>query len=224
LLANKLNTLKMQTIKAGLPHKRLIKPHINSIQLRWFKYCIFLLSLVPFLRLLWLTLNDQLGANPVEFIERSTGYWALCLLMLTLSITPIRHITGLTWIVQSRRMLGLFMFFYTCMHILTYVWLDYSFVWADIYLDIIQHPYVLVGFSAFCFTIALAITSNNLAMRKMRGHWKSLHKIVYLIAILGVIHFWWLVKKDITEPLIFALVLFALLSFRLYQRKKSKRD
>lgn len=214
----------MQTIKAETLNKRSVSSKISTSQLRWFKYCVFLLCLVPFIRLCWLTLNDQLGANPIEFIERSTGFWALCLLMTTLSITPIRQITGLTWIVQCRRMLGLLMFFYASMHILTYSWLDYSFDWADIYLDIIQHPYVLVGFSAFCFTIALAMTSNSFSMRKMRGHWKSLHQSVYLIAILGVVHFWWLVKKDITEPLIFGIVLFVLLSFRLHQRIKTKHD
>lgn len=214
----------MQTIKAQTLNKRSVSPKISTSQLRWFKYCVFLLCLVPFIRLSWLTLNDQLGANPIEFIERSTGFWALCLLMITLSISPIRQITGLTWIVQCRRMLGLLMFFYASMHILTYSWLDYSFVWADMYLDIIKHPYVLVGFSAFCFTIALAMTSNSFSMRKMRGHWKSLHQSVYLIAILGVVHFWWLVKKDITEPLIFGIVLFVLLSFRLHQRIKTKHD
>lgn len=206
----------MQIIKAETLNKRSVSPKISTSQLRWFKYCVFLLSLVPFIRLSWLTLNDQLGANPIEFIERSTGFWALCLLMITLSITPIRQITGLVWIVQCRRMLGLFMFFYASMHILTYVWLDYSFVWADMYLDIIKHPYVLVGFGAFCATLLLAFTSNNFAMRKMRGNWKSLHQIVYFIAILGVIHFWWLVKKDITEPFIFATVLSILFAIRLY--------
>lgn len=206
----------MQIIKAEPLSKRSVSPKISTSQLRWFKYCVFLLCLVPFIRLSWLTLNDQLGANPIEFIERSTGFWALCLLMITLSISPIRQITGLSWIVQCRRMLGLLMFFYASMHILTYSWLDYSFVWSDIYLDIIKHPYVLVGFGAFCIALLLAITSNNLAMRKMRGGWKSLHQTVYLIAILGVIHFWWLVKKDITEPLIFATILCILFAIRLY--------
>jgi sulfoxide reductase heme-binding subunit YedZ len=208
----------MQIIKAETVNKRSVSTKIRTSQLLWFKYCIFLLSLVPFIRLCWLTLSDQLGANPIEFIERSTGFWALCLLMITLSITPIRQITGLTWIVQCRRMLGLLMFFYASMHILTYVWLDYSFVWADMYLDIIKHPYVLIGFGAFCATLLLAITSNNFAMQKMRGGWKSLHQTVYLIAILGVIHFWWLVKKDITEPLIFAIVLSILFAIRLYSK------
>lgn len=206
----------MQIIKAETLNKRSVSSKISTSQLRWFKYCVFLLCLVPFIRLSWLTINEQLGANPIEFIERSTGFWALCLLMITLSISPIRQITGLTWIVQCRRMLGLLMFFYASMHILTYSWLDYSFVWSDIYLDIIKHPYVLVGFGAFCIALLLAITSNNFAMRKMRGGWKSLHQTVYLIAILGVIHFWWLVKKDITEPLIFATVLSILFAIRLY--------
>ncbi len=191
----------------------------NKQYLALLKGLVFLLCLVPLIRLVWLGFNDDLGANPIEFIEHSTGFWALFILFITLSITPIKLMTGRAWVVQLRRMLGLYMFFYVCVHLLAYIWLDYSFDWQEIYIDIIKHPYVLVGFSAFLLTIPLAVTSNNAAMRKMRERWKTLHKTVYLIAILGVVHFWWLVKKDITEPLLFALVLLLLFGIRIYYKK-----
>ena len=190
----------------------------NKTQLQTLKVGVFLLALVPILRLVWLGINDDLSANPIEFIERSTGYWALFILMLTLSITPIKLMTGRAWPVQLRRQLGLWMFFYVCMHITTYVWLDYSFDWMDITKDIIKHPYVLVGFTGFLLTIPLAVTSNNAMVRRLRDKWKKLHQLVYVIAILGVVHFWWLVKKDITEPLLFAIVLSALFGIRLYYK------
>jgi methionine sulfoxide reductase heme-binding subunit len=191
----------------------------NMQHLAWLKGLVFLLCLVPLMRLVWLGFNDDLGANPIEFIEHSTGFWALFILLITLSITPLKLMTGRAWVVQLRRMLGLYMFFYVCVHLLAYIWLDYSFDWQEIYIDIIKHPYVLVGFSAFLLIIPLAVTSNNAAMRKMRERWKALHKTVYLIAILGIVHFWWLVKKDITQPLLFALVLLLLFGIRIYYKK-----
>jgi sulfoxide reductase heme-binding subunit YedZ len=186
------------------------------------KIAIWLMAFMPLFRLIWLGVNDDLGANPVEFVERSTGTWTLVILLVTLSMTPIRLLTGVIWQVQLRRLLGLFMFFYACLHITTYVWLDYSFVWKDIVKDIIKHPYVIVGFSAFVLTIPLAATSNNAMMRRLKSNWKILHKAVYLIAILGVLHFWWLVKKDVTEPLYYAFALAILLGIRVYYKQKSK--
>ena len=133
-------------------------------------------------------------------------------------MTPIKLITGITWQIQLRRMVGLFMFFYACLHFTTYIWLDHSFYWPDIIKDIIKHPYVLVGFSAFLLTIPLAITSNNRMIRKLKTNWKKLHSSVYVIAILGVLHYWWLVKKDLTEPIIYSVVLATLLGIRLYYK------
>ncbi|MEY3744301.1 MAG: hypothetical protein RLZZ541_1356 [Pseudomonadota bacterium] len=185
-------------------------------QFRLFKAFVFLLCLVPFLRLFFLALQDDLSANPVEFLERATGFWTLFILLLTLSLTPIRLLTGIAWPIQLRRMTGLFMYFYACLHITTYVWLDHSFFWPDISHDILKHPYVLVGFSAFLFTTTLAITSNNFMIRKLGRRWKQLHRLVYLIGILGVVHFWWLVKKDIREPLLYGCILFVLLAIRIY--------
>ena len=188
----------------------------NKKQILLFKAFVFLLCLVPFLRLFILALQDDLSANPIEFVERATGFWTLFILLLTLSLTPVRLLTGIAWPLQLRRMTGLFMYFYACLHITTYVWLDHSFFWPDISHDILKHPYVLVGFSAFLFTTPLAITSNNFMIRKLGRRWKQLHRLVYLIGILGVVHFWWLVKKDIREPLLYGCILLALLAIRIY--------
>jgi sulfoxide reductase heme-binding subunit YedZ len=185
-------------------------------QLVRIKYMVFVLCLIPLSRLVWMGFNDDLGANPVEFVERSTGYWTLFILLATLSLTPIRLLTGRVWQLQLRRMLGLYMFFYACLHVITYLWLDYSFMWPDIIKDIIKHPYVLVGSAAFLLTIPLAVTSNNAMIRKLRDRWKPLHRAVYVIAILGVVHFLWLVKKDLREPLLFIAVLALLLGVRVY--------
>ena len=188
------------------------------------KSLLFILALLPLARLIWLGIVDPPGspmsANPVEFVERSTGTWALAILLISLSMTPVKLITGLVWQIQLRRMIGLFMFFYACLHFTTYLWLDHSFYWPDIVKDIIKHPYVLVGFSAFILTIPLAVTSNNRMVRKLKTNWKKLHSSVYVIAILGVLHYWWLVKKDLTEPIIYSIVLAILFGIRLHYRIK----
>lgn len=178
--------------------------------IRWLKAIIWLGALVPVLRLVYLGVSDGLGANPVEFIERSTGTWALVFLLLSLSITPLRQLTQQAWLIAVRRLLGLWMFAYACLHVSSYLWLDYQFDWADIVKDIIKHPYVLVGATALLLTLPLAATSNQRAIRMLKQRWKSLHKLVYVIAILALLHFWWLVKKDVTEPVIYS-VFFALL-------------
>jgi methionine sulfoxide reductase heme-binding subunit len=178
--------------------------------IRWLKAMIWLGALVPVLRLVYLGVSDGLGANPVEFIERSTGTWALVFLLVSLSITPLRQLTQQAWLIAVRRLLGLWMFAYACLHVTSYLWLDYQFDWADIVKDIIKHPYVLVGAAALLLTVPLAATSNQRAIRMLKQRWKSLHKLVYVIAILALLHFWWLVKKDVTEPVIYSVV-FALL-------------
>ena len=198
-----------------------IKRTPSKKQMSWIKASAFLLASFPFIRLIWLGVHDNLSANPIEFIERSTGFWALLILLITLSLTPIRLITNRVWQLQLRRMLGLFMFFYACLHIAIYLWLDFSFVWADISKDIIKHPRILLGFFAFILTIPLAITSNKAMVRRLGERWKQLHQLVYLIAILGVVHFWWLVKKDIREPLLYASILVLLLAIRIYYKKDS---
>ncbi|MDP1658570.1 MAG: protein-methionine-sulfoxide reductase heme-binding subunit MsrQ [Methylotenera sp.] len=187
-------------------------------QIYWIKVFIFILCVIPFSRLIWLGVQNNLSANPVEFIERSTGYWALFILLATLSLTPVRLLTRRTWQIQLRRMLGLFMFFYACLHVTAYIWLDFSFDWPEITKDIAKHPRILVGFAAFLLTIPLAITSNNAMIKRLRNHWKKLHQLVYIIAILAVVHFWWLVKKDIREPMFYAVILVILLSIRIYYK------
>lgn len=187
----------------------------NKQQLAAIKVVVFTLCMLPLARLLYLGIQDDLGANPVEFVERSTGYWALTFLLVTLSLTPIRLLTGRVWQLQLRRMLGLFMFFYACLHLNAYIWLDYSFMWDEMLKDIIEHPYVLVGSTAFLLTIPLAITSNQFMIKKLRERWKPLHRLVYPIAILGTLHFLWLVKKDLREPLLFIFILVLLLGIRL---------
>ncbi|MEY5021319.1 MAG: Sulfoxide reductase heme-binding subunit YedZ [Pseudomonadota bacterium] len=158
---------------------------------------------------------NNLGANPVEFIERHFGKWALIFLCLTLSMTPLRRITHMNQWILYRRMLGLFTFFYATVHLLCYIGLDYHFAWIDIKNDIIKHRYVLVGFLGWLLLLPLAITSSEKMMRKLKSNWKRLHRLIYLIAILGVLHFAWLVKKDITEPLIYALIVLILFLLRL---------
>ena len=179
------------------------------------KGLVFLAALIPFLKLAWLGWNDGLGANPIEKITRTTGYWTLTFLMITLTATPLRTLSGWNWPLRWRRMLGLFAFFYASLHFLTYLVLDQFFDWPAIVKDIVKRPYITVGFPAFVMLIPLAVTSTNNMVRRLGGkRWKMLHRLVYVIAIAGVVHFWWLVKKDITEPVQFAAVLAVLLGFR----------
>ena len=194
---------------------------MNKQKINLVKVAIWLLALIPLARLIWLGVHEDLGANPIEFVERSTGLWALIILLVTLSLTPVRLITGQVWLIQLRRLTGLFMFFYACLHITTYVWLDFGFVWADIVKDVAKHPRILVGFAAFILVIPLAATSNSYMIKRLKTNWKKLHQAVYLIAILAVVHFWWLVKKDVTEPLYYALVLAFLLGLRIYFKQKT---
>jgi sulfoxide reductase heme-binding subunit YedZ len=189
----------------------------------WVKGLVWLLALTPLARLIWLGFNDDLGANPVEFIEHSTGTWALVFLLASLSMTPIRLLTNQVWQIQLRRLLGLWMFFYATLHFITYLWLDFGFLMDDIFKDVVKHPRILVGFIAFVLTIPLAATSNQYMMKKLKTKWKKLHQSVYLIAILAVLHYLWLVKKDVTEPVYYAAVLILLLSIRIYFHYKKSR-
>ena len=186
------------------------------------KRLIFILSLWPLLSISINIFQDTLGANPIEFIERHFGKWTLIFLCLTLSMTPIRRITNISQWILYRRMLGLFVFFYASIHLLCYIALDYHFDWVDIKNDIIKHRYVLVGFLAWLLLLPLAITSSDKMIRKLKANWKLLHRLIYVIAILGVLHFIWLVKKDITEPLIYAAIVSILLILRLNILRRKK--
>ena len=183
---------------------------------------IFILGLWPILSISIHIFQDSLGANPVEFIERHFGKWTLIFLCLTLSMTPLRRITNISQWILYRRMLGLFVFFYTSIHLLCYIGLDYHFAWIDIKNDIIKHRFVLVGFLGWILLLPLAITSSDKMIRRLKTNWKLLHRLIYVIAILGVLHFIWLVKKDLTEPLIYAAIISILLILRLniFKRKK----
>lgn len=179
--------------------------------LRHIKVAVFMLALLPLIRLVSLGFLDRLGTNPVEFVIRSNGTWTLTFLLITLSVTPLRNVTGMHWLLALRRMLGLFAFFYAVLHFLSYVWLDQWFDWIAIVTDVAKHRYVLVGFAAFLLLIPLAVTSTGGMMRRLGKRWQTLHRMVYFIAILGVVHYWWLVKKDVTQPLIYGMVLAVLL-------------
>jgi sulfoxide reductase heme-binding subunit YedZ len=195
---------------------------MNKQQIVYIKAVVWFLALFPLVRLVWLGFNEDLGANPIEFVEHSTGTWALVFLLVTLSMTPIRLLTGQVWQIQLRRVLGLFMFFYACLHITAYVWLDFAFIWVDIFKDVAKHPRILVGFAAFVLTIPLAATSNSYMIKRLKTNWKKLHQTIYLISIFVVVHFLLLVKKDLTEPIYYALVLAFLLGIRLYFKYKPK--
>jgi sulfoxide reductase heme-binding subunit YedZ len=195
----------------GFSTLRQLKPeHIRRL-----KAVLFLACLIPVARLGWLALRHGLGANPIEYITRSTGWWVLSLLLMTLLVTPLRRLSGLNWLLRLRRMLGLYAFFYACLHFGIYIWLDQFFDWQGILKDIAKRPFVTVGFTAFVCLIPLAATSTNAMVRRLgAARWQKLHRLIYAIATLGVVHFWWLVKKDITEPLIFAALLGILLLAR----------
>ena len=180
---------------------------------------LFMVCLVPFIALVIGAVNNTLGANPVEIMTHETGEWTLRLLIVTLAITPLRRLSGKSWLIKLRRMLGLYTFFYACLHFITYIWLDQYFDWMEIIRDIPKRPFITVGFAAFVLLIPLAVTSNNKMMRRLKKNWIKLHKLVYVIAVLGVLHFLWLVKADTLEPLIYASILLILLGYRAYYQR-----
>jgi sulfoxide reductase heme-binding subunit YedZ len=179
------------------------------------KVWIALLCLLPLLRLIALGMDGGLGANPIEFITRSTGTWTLVGLLVTLSVTPLRRLTGRADLIRYRRMLGLFAFFYAGLHFVTYIWLDQFFDPAAIARDIVKRPFITVGFTAFVLLIPLASTSTQAMMRRLGRRWQLLHRLIYPIAVLGIIHYLWLVKKDLTDPLMYGGILVLLLAGRL---------
>lgn len=183
--------------------------------LRPLKAALFAAALLPLALLVAAGLRDRLGANPIEAITHSTGLWTLRFLLLTLAMTPLRRLTGRPWPIRLRRMLGLFAFFYGTLHLFTYLWLDQFFWWSEIGHDILKRPFITVGMLAFALMLPLAATSTNAMMRRLGRNWKRLHRLVYASAVLGVLHFLWLVKADVREPLIYAGLLAVLLALRL---------
>ena len=182
----------------------------------WLKAAAIALCALPAARLAWRGFRGNLTANPIEFITLDTGFWALTLLMVTLAFTPVRRITGWNRIISLRRITGLAAFFYTCLHLLTYITLDRFFDFREIGADIVKRPYITVGFLAFLLLLPLAVTSTRAWVRRLGSRWQSLHRLVYPAAALGVLHFYWkkASKADVSEPLLFAGILAALLLFR----------
>ncbi len=181
----------------------------------WLKPLVFLLCLIPFGQLAYNAYTGDLGVNPIETITRFTGSWALIFLLGSLAVTPLRRLTRWNELIKFRRMLGLFAFSYALAHFSTYLVLDLFFDWAAIGKDILKRPYVTAGFTAFVLMIPLAITSTAAMIRRLGKRWQQLHRLVYLAAIGGVIHFYWLVKADIRRPAQYGAVLALLLGYRL---------
>jgi sulfoxide reductase heme-binding subunit YedZ len=191
-------------------------------QTRWLQHIgkplVFSASLLPLAWLFWLGWSDQLGANPVETLSHRTGDWSLRFLLLTLAVTPLRRLTGWNGLQRFRRMLGLFAFFHVCLHCGVYLIFDQFFDLSAIIADVAKRPYITVGFAAFVLLIPLAATSTNRMIKRLGRNWQRLHRLVYLIAILGVLHYLWLVKADLREPLMYAGILAVLLGYRLWWR------
>lgn len=193
---------------------------LTQIRLVW-KPLVFIACLLPLGLVVGDTLNitGTLGANPVEEILDRFGNWGLRFIMITLAITPLRRLTGWNWLARFRRMLGLFTFFYVLLHFLTWLILDQGVLLAAIIEDVAKRPFITIGFAALLLLLALTVTSTNGMRRRLGRRWQKLHNSVYVIAILGVWHYWWQVKQDITEPAIYAAILAALLGVRLWWRR-----
>lgn len=192
--------------------------------INYLKPLAFLLCLIPLAHLAWAFQHDDLGANPIEALTRGLGTWGLNFLLITLAVTPVRKLTGWHWLVRLRRMLGLYCFFYALLHWVSYLWLDQFFDWAEIGKDILKRPFITVGMLTFLLLVPLAVTSNAYAIRRLGGkRWQELHRTVYAIGILAVLHYTWLVKLDILKPLLYGLVLALLLGVRVWWRYQEKQ-
>ena len=186
---------------------------------KYYKPSIFFLSLIPFVLIFYKIIFNKLGPEPVKEITHFTGEWTLLFIIFTLSMSPLKKITKLNIWISFRRMLGLFLFFYATLHMLTYVVIDYRLDLQSISKDIITKKFIFVGFAAWVLLLPLALTSSKRALIYLKDKWKKLHRLIYIIAILGLVHFIWLVKKDLTEPLIYAVIILILLLFRFKFRK-----
>jgi len=187
--------------------------------MRFAKLVLFVNGLVPLVLLLWDVWHKRVGANPLEFVTRTTGMLTLIFLVLSLAVTPVRKVTGVSHLVKMRRMLGLFAFFYGSLHLMTYVSFDRFFNFKSIPADVLKRPFIAIGMTAFVFMIPLAITSTNRMVKRLGGKtWARLHRIVYLAGIAGVLHYWMLVKSDTRLPLTFAFIVVVLLGYRLLIR------
>ncbi|MGV3743479.1 MAG: sulfite oxidase heme-binding subunit YedZ [Burkholderiaceae bacterium] len=196
-------------------------------QFKAIKTLVFLLAMLPFVRLVVAIVNDDLGANPVEFITRNTGDWTLYFLCITLAVTPLRRLIQWQWLLRLRRMLGLFAFFYAALHFTAFLWFDHFFDLAEMWKDVVKRPFITVGFLAFVLLIPLAATSTNGMVKRLGAkRWQALHRAIYLIAPLGILHFWWMKagKNDFAEPILFGIIVAVLLLMRVYWRFMQKRN
>lgn len=202
------------------------KAGLNARTVGRMKPFLFLAGLFPLLRWIWLGMNDGLTANPVEFLTRSSGTWTIVCLMVTLAVTPLRRLLGQPVLVRLRRMCGLFTFFYGALHFMAWVWWDRNFDVASMFKDVAERPFIMVGLGAFVLLTALAATSTQWAMRKMGRRWQTLHRAVYLIGMLAVLHYWWhkAGKNDFLQPAIYGTVLFVLLGWRVVYAVRMRRQ
>ncbi len=194
---------------------------LDMKKLLWLRVGLFVISLGPFAQLLYNALTDNLGANPIDEITLQTGSWTLIFLIATLSVTPLRKISGWNGLVKFRRMLGLFAFFYATLHFMTFVVLDHFFDLNEIAKDVMKRPYVTVGFTGFVLLIPLALTSTKGMIRRLGKRWQQLHRLVYVAAVAGVIHFYWLVKADIRRPVQYGFALAVVLGYRVFAKMRA---
>jgi sulfoxide reductase heme-binding subunit YedZ len=189
----------------------------SPTQLAVIKSVLFVLALLPFARIVWLIVQ-QVPVEPVEFVTHGTGDWALYLLCATLAVTPLRRFTGWNWLIRLRRMLGLFTFFYALMHFLTFLWADHGFDVGAMWKDVLKRPFITVGFIAFVLLVPLAATSTNAMIKRLGRRWAQLHRLIYLIAPLAILHYWWMKagKHNFEQPIVWGTVVAVLLGLRVY--------
>lgn len=189
-------------------------------QQKLIKLAVFVAALLPLLRVILLGFQDRLGANPIEFITRASGDWTLYFLCMTLAVTPLRRLTGAGWLLRLRRMLGLYAYFYACLHFLCFLWFDHFFDLEEMLKDVLKRPFITMGFAAFVLLLPLAATSNQRMMRWMGRRWGQLHRLIYLIAVLAILHFWWMRagKNNFGDPLLFGAIVAVLLGARIVFR------
>ena len=196
----------------------------GSAALGRLRIVLWVACLLPLARLVWLGSTDGLGANPIEFITRSTGTWTLVILLTTLCVTPLRQLTGWTELVRVRRLLGLFAFFYACLHFSIWLGVDQFFDWPAMLKDIVKRPFITVGFVALLLLAPLAITSTDAMRRQLKRNWARLHRLVYVVPVLGVLHYWWLVKSGVQTPMPYTIAVVVLLAWRLLAWIRQRRS
>lgn len=196
----------------------------TTTQVSRLKAMVFVLSLLPFFSMAYLTLTNQL-VEPLQYITRATGDWTLYFLCISLAVTPLRRLSKWNWLLKLRRMVGLYAFFYGLLHFTTFLWFDHFFDLQEMWKDVLKRPFITVGFIAFVLLIPLAVTSTNAMVRRVGGkRWQWLHRLVYVIAPLGILHYWWMKagKHDFSQPILFGIIVLGLLGMRVYWSARVK--